>query len=366
MKLGGSEKHVIALASGMKASGHRVKILALFRPGLLAPEVEKNGISFECLELPYRWGIKTFKAVSGWLSANPFEIVHTYLFGFDAFAAWPARLRKIPVVISSRREIPEWQQARHRLLACFGNRFVDKVVCCSKAVRNWVLEHERLEAAKAITIYNGVDLQRFEISPEAGRSLRRQMEIPEDGCLVGTVANFGKEKGYPYLLKAASRSLNQNPLLHFLFIGDGPLRREMEQEAALLSHGKRIQFAGFRSDIPELLNAMDIYVQASTREGMPNAVYEAMACARPVIATRVGGVPEVLEDNQDSLLVDAEDEHSLAKSIIRLSSDPLLRARLGTQARRKIEKSFSMDSMIRQYEELYTALLSPSLQGALL
>ncbi len=100
MKLGGSEKHVISLACGMKARGFSVKILTLLRPGLLAPEAESKGLSVECLHLPYQWGIKTFQAVSDWIGRNPAEIVHTYLFGFDLFAAWPARVKKIPAVVT--------------------------------------------------------------------------------------------------------------------------------------------------------------------------------------------------------------------------------------------------------------------------
>ena len=357
MELGGSEKHVIALAAGMKTLGHNVKILTLFRPGFLAPEVERNGISFECLGLPYRWGVKIFRVLYDWMGENSPDIVHTYLFGFDLFAAWPARLRKIPVVISSRREIPEWQKARHRLLVNFGNPFVDKVVCCSGAVRSWTLAHEVLSAQKAVVIYNGVDSKRFRANRETGESIRREFRIPGEACLVGTVANFGVEKGYHYLLKAAALALERNPALWFLLVGDGPLRGKMEKETVLLSRKNQVLFSGFRSDIPELISAMDIFVQTSLVEGMPNSIYEAMACAKPVIATRVGGVPEVLEHEKNAFLVASKDERALADEILRLAADSELRERVGTNARRRIENHYSFEGMLARYEALYRDLL---------
>ncbi len=357
MKLGGTERHVIALASGLQALGHRVKILTLFFPGQLAGEVEKKGIPFECLQLPYRWGAKTFFALHQWFGKNPVRMAHTYLFGFDLFAAWPARLRKVPVVISSRREIPEWQKARHRMLVRMGNRFVDRVICCSNAVRAWTLEHERLPSEKVCVIYNGVETGHFFPAKEAGEGVRREFGIPQNVCVAGTVANFGAEKGYAYLIKAAGRALERDPSLRFLFVGDGPLKPAIEREAKKISPENHIIFTGFRPDIPPLLNAMDILVQASTVEGMPNSVYEAMACGKPVIATRVGGVPEILEQDKEGLLVEPRDEAALAGAILRLAGDSALRARLGASARRKIETSFSMQSMIDQYEELYAQLL---------
>lgn len=357
MKWGGTEKHVIALASGMQARGHRVKILALFRPGLLADEVKKNGIAWECLDLPYRWDARTSKTIFGWLGRNPTDIVHLYLFGFDFFAAAPARLKKIPGVLSTRREIPAWQKIRHRMLVNLSNCFADKVICCSKAVQSWTLQNEWFVSPKVVTIYNGVDLRRFGILSEARQEMHRLLGISTADVLVGTVANFGVEKGYPHLIKTAALALEKNPALKFLFVGDGPLRAPIESEAVLLPQKARILFSGFRSDIPELINAMDIFVSASTVEGMPNSIYEAMACAKPVIATRVGGVPEILENERDALLINPGDEQALMDAILRLAADPVLQAKLGANARQKIETSFSMERMLDQYEKLYTQLL---------
>ena len=352
MGLGGTEKHVIALASGLRDRGYETGIVCLFEEGALAGEVRSQGIPLICLNIPPRWGLRTMTALFRFVRSTPIDILHTYLFGFHLFAGLPARLLKVPVILSSRREIADWKKGRHRLVENWGNRFVDRVICCSEAARRWTMQTEKIRPVKLATIYNGVDTQRCKASREKS-AVRSSLEIPPNAPLIGTVANFSPAKGYPTLLAAAGEILKQCPSAYFLFVGAGPLQKEMQEKASKLQGHDHIVFTGFRSDIPDLIAAMDIFVLASITEGFPNAILEAMAMGKPVVATRVGGIPEILQSGEEGVLVPPQDSAALAQAILFLLHDPKNASRLGARAAEKVRRDFTLVRMIDLHESLY-------------
>ncbi len=352
MKWGGAEMHVILLASRLKERGFRVQIACLFEEGILANEVRRAGIPFECLHVKKGWSLGTIFRIFQWLRTKEIDVLHTYFFGFHFFAGFPARLLGIPAILSSRREIPDWQEKRHRWIENLGNLFVDRVVSCSKAVQERTLAKERVAREKVVTIHNGVDLTRFGGVLD-GSAVRREFDIPDSAPLIGTVANFSEEKGYPYLVEAARITLARNSEARFLFVGFGPLADEIRARVKEVPGHERVVFAGARSDIPELLAAMDLFVLASVREGFPNVLLEAMAAGKPVVATRVGGIPELVDSSNDGILVRPRESRLLAQAIFGLLEDPERGRRLGERAKRKIEQNFSLERMVDDYETLY-------------
>ena len=343
------------LASGLRKRGHQTAILCVFQEGHDAEEVRRQGISLASLDLQQGWGPREFFRIFDWLRSNPVDVLHAYLFGFHVFAGLPARLLKVPVVLSSRREIAQWQKRRHLWVENMGNLLVDRVVSCSKAVEKWTLAKERISPEKVITIYNGINLGRFR--PTGNRiKVRENLGIPLDAPLVGTVANMAVEKGYPYLLEAAEQILKEDPRVWFLFVGFGPLDREVKAWARKIPGHERIVFPGARTDIPDLVEAMDIFVLASVIEGFPNVLLEAMAMARPVVATAVGGIPELVEPGRDGFLVAPRDGKALAEAVLSLVRNPKRAEEMGLRGKEKITQHFSLDRMIDEYENLYLSL----------
>lgn len=357
LNLGGSERHVIHLASGLRQRGHDAGIACISEEGVLAAEVRGQGIPFDCLKTGGRWGLGTFLAIARWLRSHPADILHTYLFGFHLFAGLPARLANFPVILSSRRDVDLAQKPWHLWLENAGNLFVDRVVCCSRAVEKWVLGRESLGREKVTTIYNGVDLERFR-GPGDRSGVRKKFGIPEDAPLVGTVANFSFKKGYRHLLESARLILASEPRTWFLFVGSGPLEGEMKEAAKKVPHSGQIVFAGARTDIAELLAAMDIFVLASLWEGLPNVLLEAMAMARPVVATEVGGASELIESGKDGVLVPAAQDAALAEAVLALLRNPAQAREMGARAQEKIRRQFTLERMIDDYETLYFGLCS--------
>ena len=355
LDLGGSEKHVIHLASGLRQRGHEAGVACICEEGVLAGEVRKRRIPFDCLETGGQWGIPTFFRLSEWLRSHPTDILHTYLFGFHLFAGLPARLAKFPVILSSRRDVDLAQKTWHLWLENAGNLFVDRVVSCSKAVEKWVLGREFLGREKVTTIYNGVDLERFTGAADRP-GIRKEFGIPEDAALVGTIANFSFKKGYRHLLESARLILASEPRTWFLLVGSGPLEEEMKEAAKQIPHSDQIVFVGARTDIADLLAAMDLFVLASLWEGLPNVLLEAMAMGKPVVATEVGGASELIQPGTEGVLVPAGNDAALAEAVLVLLKNPAKAEAMGRRAQEKIRRQFTMERMIDDYEALYFSL----------
>jgi glycosyltransferase involved in cell wall biosynthesis len=207
----------------------------------------------------------------------------------------------------------------------------------------------RRAAAKIDVIHTGIELDRFQ--PGEGReAVRNAFAFQEDTLLVGTVSRLSDErKGLKHFIDMAATVAPAHPPARFLIVGDGVLRPGLEQLARELGIADRVIFAGWRTDIPEMLAAMDVFVMPSLFEGGPTTVLEAMAMAKPVVASRVGMVPEVLEHGETGLIVKPGDSHALADAVDQLLSDGTLRARMAERARRKSVDDFSIDLMVERY-----------------
>ena len=353
LDVGGSETHIVRLADQMRKRGHDARLLCVFQEGRLGSWARQLGIPLEALEQK-KWRLPALLGIYHWLKKNPADIVHTYLFGLHLFAGLPARLAGVPVVVSSRRGVDLSQPEKIRWLEMAGNFFSDRVVACADAVRDWVLKRENINPSKVLTLYNGVDLSTF--SPEqSGRAIRAEFGIPDAVPLVGTVANFSDMKGYPDLIDAAALILKQRPECRFLFVGAGPLETEMRNKAERLTGRGKIFFAGSRRDVPQLLAAMNIFAFCSYWEGVPNVVIEAMAMARPVVSTPAGGVPEVITDGVNGLIVPMRAPQLMAQAILTLMENPDKAQAFGMAARRTIETRFSLERMADDYESFYFA-----------
>lgn len=352
LKLGGAELHAVSLAAALRKRGFETAILTIFEEGSLAETARSQGVPLFCLYEKGPWGLGTPIRIFQWLRGRRIDILHVYLFGFHFFASLPARILRVPVILSSRRELAEWQRKRHLIIENLGNLFVDGITACSHAVKQRTIERERIDPLKIRVIHNGVDLSRF-CSRGRGGEIRREFGIPEDAPLVGTVGNFAAEKGYSYFLKAAGRVAERFPQARFMVVGSGRYETQVRAEARAMPVREKVIFTGSRSDIPDLLDAMDLFALASVSEGFPNVLLEAMAMAKPVVATTVGGIPELIDSGRDGLLVPVRDSGALAEAVVELLRDRRRAWEMGQQAFQKIQSRFYLERMIDDYCRYY-------------
>ena len=347
---GGTEYQMSELACRLDPRIFDVHVVLLSGRGALRARVESCAVSIQ--EFP----LTSFKSLAAgrqlarfasWCRAHHIRVVLASDFYANVFALPGAALAGVPVRIGSRRDvfIPERTPAQQRLQR-LAYVFAHRVVANSTAAAERLIE-EGVADSRVAQIGNGIDLDRF---PAVASPARRRV--------ITTVANLRPGKGHDVLLRAAARLVRRIPDARVRIVGDGSRRAELERDAAALRISAQVEFLGHRADVPAVLSASDIFAFPSFMEASPNALLEAMAAGLPIVATRVGGIPEIIEHERNGLLVPPGDERALAAALARLIERPALAARLADQARRDVASHFSFDRMVGEFQELFLTELS--------
>ena len=361
---GGTENQFMALGRLLDRSRFDVAFACLRRWGPFVDELRELGIPLR------EYQVDTFRSVHALaqqarlarqIARGRIDIVHAYNFYGNVFAIPPARLMA-PVVIASIRDRSPYLTPMQKRVQRYACQFADCILVNADAVREWLVQEEGYDPSKIVVIRNGVDMTRFNGAP-AGDRIRHELEIPPDARLVVVVSRLARLKGIEHFLEAAAVLKLRYPDVRFLIVGetsppDPAYLVELQRLAANLGVADRVTFTGRRSDIPAVLSAADVAVMPSLNEALSNVLLESMAAAAPVVATRVGGTPEALEDGEAGLLVPPGDTGAIIAAVSRLLDDRELACRLGQAARSLIGKRFSVDRMVRSTEDLYAELLT--------
>jgi len=286
--------------------------------------------------------VQQMVAFARWCRRLDVDIVHTCELYANVLGLPGAALAGVPVRIGNRRELRTPDKRRSHIAAQrLAYRAAHLVVANSRAAATQ-LQLEGVPAAKIRVIPNGVDGDRYETSARQ-RPIRR----------IVTVANLREEKGHDTLIAAAGLLGERHPEVEFAFIGDGPRRAALVRQVNLRGLRKRVHFLGERDDIPAQLAAADVFVLPSRTEAFPNALLEAMASGLPVVASRVGGIPELITSGVDGVLVSVDAPHEIAAAISDLIERPSYAAALGGAARATAEQCFGFEPMIAKFTQLY-------------
>ncbi|MBI1923530.1 glycosyltransferase [Candidatus Poribacteria bacterium] len=283
------------------------------------------------------------------------HIVHTHAWGTLCEGVIAAKLAGVPVIVHGEHGTIECRKKNiwiQRLL--WGA--TDQVLSVSDMLRKELATEIGFPLEKIKPIINGVDTQKFSVFSNKER-LKNTLGKSPDDVVIGTVGRLVPVKDYSTFLKALQILLKAGKEFHAIFVGDGPLNGELQCLANELRLSKNVTFLGNRHDIPDLLNTMDIFVLTSLHEGISNTILEAMACGLPVVATNVGGTPEIVEDGKTGILVSVQNPDELAGVIEILIENKELRGKMGKQGRRRVEENFSLERMVKNYEGLYLSLV---------
>ncbi len=287
------------------------------------------------------------------------QIIHTNSYVPGNYARLAAAALRVPVIIDHWHGFSHFN--RKRRLICRGlGRVTDLSLAVSQGVKDYIIEQCALDPAKVRVVPNGVDLARLR-RHRPRTEVRRELGLAPEAVAVGLVARLDHwGKGHREFFTALAALPDGYPV-EALIIGGGRREAEMRRLAAELGLAGRVHFLGQRDDVPDLLSALDLFVLPSHSEGVSLALLEAMAAGLPVIATAVGGLPEVVTDGDNGLLVPPEDPEALATALERLLEDPALAQRLGANARRHVEENFSLERLGREINEIYTELIKRKL-----
>lgn len=294
------------------------------------------------------------------LRREAIDIVHTHHLGplLHAFlAGLPSRRWRW---VHTEHIRPDVDIGYATWLERIGRRIVsapDVVTGVSDAVGAYLRESAGVPAGRVKVIYNGVDVDRF-AGPYDGAAKRRELRIPADAWVIGLVANLRPQKNHELLLRAFARVRPAVPAARLVLVGDGERRAGLERLAAELGVGEHVQFLGSRLDVPELYATFDVYCLPSHYEGMPLTVFEAMAAGRPIVATSVVGIREVIAPGETGLLVPPDDAGALAQAFVRLRREAALAEELASAALRYVDKHARLEGMVGQYAALYERVLA--------
>ncbi|MDI6792443.1 MAG: glycosyltransferase [bacterium] len=356
LDVGGTEKVLARLVAGLNKERYRILVCSLQKRGPVADEIERCGIKVVSLDMEGKLNLNAPLKLFSLLKKEKVDILHSYLFHANLLARIVGRLARVPIIISSERTME--MEGRHRLII---NRLTAPLADCitvnSNSVREFVSHRIGIDSQKLVTIYNGLDVSDFQRKEGDSSGVKKKWGIDSDKVVIGCVARFDPPKGVEYLLQAAVRVIAKHPNALFLLVGYGPLRRKLEDMTEELGLASKVIFTGECNDVPGMLSIMDIFVLPSLYEGFPNAVLEAMAASRPVVATSVAGIPEIVVDNETGLLVPRANPEALAEAINTLIQYPEMAEKMGQAGRSRVEDYFSLEKMVEETEELYERLI---------
>jgi glycosyltransferase involved in cell wall biosynthesis len=291
------------------------------------------------------------------IRAEKFDLVHSHLFWANLCARAAARWAPVRGVINSHHGTDGWLKLSHRLLEQGTAALADRQVACSEAVRSFAIDRFKYPARKIVTIPNGIPIERF--ADRSARSrMRLELKLEARQFAIGSVGRLDEPvKGYAVLLEALAKLAGRHPNLVCLLCGDGAARADLEEQVRLRGLENRVRFLGERRDVPAVLQAMDLYVQPSLLEGFGLSVLEAMATGLPVLATRTGGLPEVVQEGVTGDLVPPADARRLAEAMDSLLRDPARCRAYGSAGEARARREFPLERMIRSWSELYREVL---------
>lgn len=351
----GAESVLLNLSVELQRSGH-TSIVGVFENSRNAntevgARAEIAGLAVRRIPCRSRFDWQTVREIQKIIERDGIDLLHAHGYKADFYALLAARVAQVPVTATCHNWLGEGRSMRaYALLDRYLLRFFDEVAAVSRTVAEQLGHAGTRQRVRVIP--NGVPTH--VPGPESGFAEQIRMA---KRLVVGTVGRLSAEKGTSVLIEAASKICPDFPGALFVVVGDGPLRSSLEARVDELGMAEQFLFAGERNDVDQIYRSFDVYVLPSFQEGMPMALLEAMAAGLPVVATKVGGVPDLVCDSSIGALVEPGDPTAIAAGIRDLLGDQSRRERMGSNARRRVEKQFSAAAMARNYVELYQQAL---------
>jgi glycosyltransferase involved in cell wall biosynthesis len=355
---GGTELNAVRTVEQLDRDRFELALVTFAEDGPLRSRYERAGVPIHSFPVPNLYGIAAARQIGGlsrFLRAWRADVVHSHDCYNNMFATLAARLAGVPLVIASRR----WHHALPRRGFAAGNRLAYRqlahvTLANSVAVANILANEDSVPRGRIVMVPNFLEEEAFTQPTAAERGAAREaLGVPADSVVIGCVANLRPEKDHAMLLEAFAALRSRHPAVHLVLIGDGPEGPALRNAANRLGIADVVHFAGHRPNRPNPHAWFDVSVLCSRHEGFPNTVIEAMAAARPVVATAVGGVPDAITDGESGVLVPPGDAERLATTLDHLLGDAPRAAQLGAVAAARVRALFHRDVVIPRLHALY-------------
>jgi glycosyltransferase involved in cell wall biosynthesis len=362
LEVGGAERIVVSLAKGVNKSSFNPIICCLNYKGRLADEAEKAGIRVIELHKRPKIDLTIIPKLIKVIKENKIHIVHTHLWTADFWGRITAKLAGVPIIISTAHNVDHWKPKIFLFADNIFSCFTDKIIAVSNEVKEFYVKKVKINPEKIKTIYNGIDILKFNKPKSNLSELRKELGLNDKHKILGIIGRLVEQKGHIYFLKMLKIIKIRHPEIKALVVGNGQLREKLKAKTKELALSENVIFTGIRKDIPEIMGLIDILVLSSAYEGMPVVALEAMASGKPIVATAVGGNPEVVEDGKNGFLVTPYNPEALAEKVLYLLENREAAEEMGKNCFAKAEAQFSLVSMIKETENIYKDLCAQKIK----
>lgn len=346
----GGQQQVLYLLDGLKNSG--VNHFLICPPeSILFQRAKERNLNVLPVKMCGEWDLWAVKEIVKIMKRYYIKIVHCHSAHAHSLGLMAAKLSKnCKTVVSRRVDF----HIRKNFLSKIKYRNADKIIAISQAVKKILLE-DGIQEDKIEVVYSGVDWKRFQ--NVNGDYLYQELNLDKAKKTIGIIAAFAKyHKDHQSFLQAAKLIKNQFSMVQFLIVGEGEARSAVENTVLSLGLKENVRVTGFRNDIPQILSILDIFVLSSFLEGLGSSILEAMASSLPVVATNVGGIPEIVEDGINGILVPPRNSESLFQSILYLLKNEEKAKEMGQAGYRLVREKFSIEKMVREISRIYKLL----------
>ena len=362
LNIGGTELNAVRTAERLDRSRFDVQFLCLQANGPLRARLDRAGIPVRPVPISSLLSVSALRRgleIRDLVRREGIDVVHAHDPYANVLAAPFVRLAGRGAVIASQRWWRSVHRDRIRAANRFAYRFAHRVLANSSAIGELVVREEGVNRERVVVIPNFVDEEAFTpLTTERRAELRAKVGLADDDVAVGVVANLYPVKNHAMLLRAAALLSTEWPRVRFVLVGDGAEREALERIARELRIADQVLMAGRVTNEPGFPGIFDIAVLTSWEEGFPNWIVEAMAAGRPVVATRVGGVPDAVIEEETGLLVPTDDHTAMARALDRLLRDEDLRIRLGAASTVRARSQYHVTAVMSRLESLYAELAS--------
>lgn len=357
--LAGAEILLLNLSKALTEKLLNHTIFVLLNKGILANKLFEQGANVIILqEKGFPADVLIIFKLTRLFREQAVDVVHTHGYKCNVIGGIASWISKSSLLIRTEHGKPPTifnngisKSTFFSLLDYFMGKYVtDQTVSVSSELTS--ILRRRYPQEKITTIYNGIDFSQFAENFKL-TDLKAEFGIEDKNKLIGIFARLNHEKGIDLFLRTAKLVSLEAPHIRFFIVGEGPLYKELRNETIRLNIEKQVIFTGFRTDVYGILCQMDVVVLSSRHEGMPMIILEAMALRRPIVATKVGGLPEVIQDRKTGILVPSGDEFALAKACLELIENPVMAEQLGLNAHEDVKKRFSAQVMLDKLLTLY-------------
>ena len=344
-------------------------VLACAPGGALIDLVQSHGMqvkTFPTLVQPLHplQDVMAILDLTGHLIRRPYHIVHTHNSKAGFIGRLSAKLARVPVIVHTvhgfafHQQEPPWRQFLFRNLERLASHWCDKMIFISQPLVDWALKEKISCPRKIARIYSGIEMDRFHpVSEEEKKRLRGKWGLGEHDAVIGMVSKLWEGKGHALLIRAFKEIREEKLQARLVIVGEGYLMEPLKVLVSQLELSDDVIFTGFLEDVPRIIATFDVAVLPSYFEGMGRVLLEAMAMEKPVVGTKVGGIPDLIEQGLNGYLVNPGNERELASAVLKILNDKALAAKMGESGRKKMTDRFSADTMVRSIEKVYSEVL---------